>query len=55
VYAFADSKRPRQVDGPYADTAELVDAYERYRERKIVRFQEVDTLVRRARTARPHD
>ena len=54
VYAFADSKRPRHVDGPYADTAELVAAYERYRGRKIVRFQEADTFVRRPRTSRPH-
>jgi hypothetical protein len=53
VYAFADSKRPRHVDGPYADTAGLVDAYERYRGRKIVRYEELDTFARRVKTARP--
>lgn len=53
VYAFADSKRPWHVDGPYADTAEFVEAYERFRGRKIVRVQEVDTFLSRPRTARP--
>lgn len=53
VYAFADSKRPWHVDGPYADTAGLVEAYESYRGRKIVRYEELDTFARRVKTARP--
>jgi hypothetical protein len=49
-YFFADSKRPGHIAGPYPGTASFVEAYARYRGRKIVAFRELNTYERRMRT-----
>ena len=52
LYFFADSKRPGLIAGPYTSTADFITDYERYRQRKIVAFQELDTYRRKAKAVR---
>lgn len=52
LYFFADSKRPGFIAGPYASSADFIADYERYRQRKILSFQEPETFRRRTKAAR---
>jgi len=49
TYFFADSKRPGHIAGPYNETREFVQDYERYRGRKIVAFREVESYQKQKR------
>jgi hypothetical protein len=49
IYFFADSKRPGHVAGPYHDAREFIRGYERYRGRRIVAFQEVESYQKHQR------
>lgn len=49
---FADSKRPGLISGPYASIADFIADYERYRQRKILSFQELDTFRRKTKAVR---
>jgi hypothetical protein len=49
-YFFADSKRPGRIAGPYADTQTFIKEYERFRERKIVAYGELDSYQKRQRS-----
>ena len=49
TYFFADSKRPGHIAGPYNETREFVQEYERYRGRKIVAFREVESYQKQKR------
>lgn len=49
-YFFADSKRPGLVTGPYHETREFIQDYERYRGRKIMAFREVTSYEKQKRT-----
>lgn len=49
-YFFADSKRPGTIAGPFASTADFIQAYARYRGRQIVAFRELDSYQRTQRT-----
>jgi hypothetical protein len=51
LYAYADSKRPGHIAGPYATTAQLIADYAAYRGREIVSWREVESYARRTRTA----
>ena len=48
-YYFADSKRPGYIAGPYHDTEEFINQYERYRGREIVSFKELDDFKKKRR------
>ena len=50
TYFFADSKRPGHIAGPYNETREFVQDYERYRGRKIVAFRELESYQKQKRT-----
>jgi hypothetical protein len=43
TYFFADSERPGHIAGPYHDAREFIFDYERYRGRRIVAFQELES------------
>ena len=45
-YFFADSKRPGHLSGPYESIPAFIAAYETYRQRAIVSFQNLDTFQR---------
>ncbi len=49
-YFFADSKRPGHIAGPYNETREFIQDYERYRGRKIMAFREVESYQKQKRT-----
>jgi len=49
IYFFADSKRPGHIAGPYNQTREFIDEYERYRGRKIVAFRELESYQKQRR------
>jgi hypothetical protein len=49
LYAFADSKRPGHISGPFASVELLVQDYERFRERKIVSSKLVDDFKKKTR------
>lgn len=49
TYFFADSNRPGHIAGPYNDTQVFIREYERYRGRKIVAFQELESYQKRQR------
>jgi hypothetical protein len=49
TYFFADSKRPGHIAGPYKNAADFIRDYEKYRSRKILAFQEVDSYQKRQR------
>jgi hypothetical protein len=51
-YFFADSKRPGVMAGPYASTGEFIEAYAKYRGRRIVAYQERDSFERQMRAMR---
>lgn len=51
-YYFADSKRPGVMAGPYASTGEFIEAYAKYRGRRIVAYRERDSFERQLRAAR---
>lgn len=50
LYAFADSKRPGHLAGPYPDLRAYIDDYARYRGRTIVAYREMDSYERQRRT-----
>jgi len=50
TYFFADSKRPGHIAGPYNETREFIQDYERYRGRKIMAFREVESYQKQKRT-----
>jgi len=50
TYFFADSNRPGHIAGPYNETRDFIEDYERYRGRKIVAFREVESYQRQKRT-----
>jgi len=49
IYIFADSKRPGHIAGPYNDVQTFVIEYEKYRQRKIVAFRELDSYEKQRR------
>lgn len=49
-YFFADSKRPGYMAGPYKHAQEFIHDYERYTDRKIVTFREVESYKKQWRT-----
>ncbi len=60
---FADSNRPGHIAGPYSALQSFISDYERYRNRKIVTFRELESyqkqqrtpaLKRQAREEKPH-
>jgi len=52
LHFFADSKRPGHVAGPYTSTAQFIQAYAKYRGRRIVAYQERGSFERQLRAAR---
>jgi hypothetical protein len=50
TYFFADSKRPGHIAGPYNETREFIQDYERYRGRNIMAFREVESYQKQKRT-----
>ena len=50
IYFFADSKRPGRIAGPYNDVQAFIIEYEKYRQRKIVAFRELDAYEKQWRT-----
>lgn len=42
-FFFADSKRPHIIDGPYASVRDFINAYEKFRQRKIVSYKLLDS------------
>ncbi len=53
VYFFADSKRPGHVAGPYGSVQQFIDAYGKYRGRRIVAFKELESFERQLRKQAP--
>lgn len=53
IYFFADSKRPGHLAGPYPSVAAFMAAYEAYRGRTVVAFQELDSHERKERARAP--
>jgi hypothetical protein len=49
IFIFADSKRPGHIAGPYNDVQAFVIEYEKYRQRKIVAFRELDSYEKQRR------
>jgi len=49
TYIFADSKRPGHIAGPYNDVRAFIIEYEKYRQRKIVAFRELDSYEKQRR------
>jgi hypothetical protein len=50
LYFFADSKRPGHIAGPYNDIQSFITEYERYRGRRIIAFQELESYQKKRRT-----
>ena len=50
IYFFADSKRPGHICGPYNDVQNFIIEYEKYRQRKVVAFRELDSYEKQWRT-----
>ena len=50
TYFFCDSTRPGYIAGPYNETREFIQDYERYRGRKIMAFREVQSYEKQRRT-----
>ena len=50
TYFFADSNRPGHIAGPYNDTRDFINDYERYRGRKIVAFRELESYQKQQKT-----
>ena len=50
IYFFADSKRPGHICGPYNDVQNFIIEYEKYRQRKVVAFRELDSYEKQRRT-----
>ncbi len=50
IYFFADSKRPGHIAGPYNDVQAFITEYEKYRQRKIVAFRELDSYEKQRPT-----
>jgi len=48
-YFFADSKRPGYISGPVKSVAEYMNQYEKYRDRKIVSYKELDSFKKKKR------
>ena len=53
LYFFADSKRPGHIAGPYEDARAFIADYQRYRERTVVAFRELDSYEKQRRTRAP--
>ena len=53
IYFFADSKRPGHMAGPYNDVQAFIIEYEKYRQRKVVAFRELDSYEKQRRTQAP--
>jgi len=47
---FADSKRPGHIAGPYGNVQAFIIEYEKYRQRKIVAFRELDSYEKQRKT-----
>ena len=47
---FADSKRPGHIAGPYGNVQAFIIEYEKYRQRKIVAFRELDSNEKQRKT-----
>ncbi len=50
LYFFADSERPGHIAGPYDTAQDFVADYAGHRGRPVLRFAELDSLRRQART-----
>ena len=48
-YFFADSKRPGYISGPFNSTDEFMNQYEKYRQREIISFKELDDFKKKRR------
>jgi len=48
-YFFADSKRPGYISGPFNSTDEFMNQYEKYRQREIISFKELDDFNKKRR------
>ncbi len=48
-FYFADSKRPGYIAGPFNNTQEFINKYEKYRNRKIVSFRELESYQKKRR------
>jgi len=53
IFIFADSKRPGRIAGPYNDVQAFIIEYEKYRQRKIIAFRELDSYEKQRRTQAP--
>lgn len=48
-YFFADSKRPGYISGPFNSTDEFMNQYEKYRQREIISFKELNDFKKKRR------
>ncbi len=46
-YFFADSKRPKKLDGPYLQVKSFINKYEAFRQRKIKSYSLLDSYKKR--------
>ncbi len=48
-YFFADSKRPGYISGTFNSTDEFMNQYEKYRQREIISFKELNDFKKKRR------
>jgi hypothetical protein len=52
TYFFCDSKRPGYIAGPYQNTEAFISEYERYRDRKIVSYRELESYQKQRKSTK---